>query len=52
MLVLLPDVILLAQVDEVNYRLGSQEKQRVDELDLNISSVVVAKRISKKKEYV
>jgi hypothetical protein len=52
MLVLLPDVILLAQVDEVNHGLCSEEKQRVDELDLQVSSVVVAKRISKTKEYV
>ena len=45
MLVLFPDVVLLAQVNEVDYRLGSQEKQRVDELDLNCLSVVAGKHI-------
>jgi hypothetical protein len=34
MLVLLSDVVLLAQVDEVDNRLGGEEEERVDELDL------------------
>ena len=34
MLVLLSDVVLLAQVDEVDNRLGSEEEKRVDVLNL------------------
>lgn len=43
MLVLLPDIVLLAQVDEVDNRLGSQEEERVNELDLEILSVTAVK---------
>jgi len=34
MLVLLADVVLLAKVDEVDNRLGGQQKKRIDDLDL------------------
>jgi hypothetical protein len=34
MLVLLAHVVLLAEVDEVDDRLGRQEEERVDDLDL------------------
>jgi len=34
MLVLLSNVVLLAQVDEIDDRFGGQEEKRVDELDL------------------
>lgn len=34
MLVLLSDVVLLAQVDEIDNWLGSQEEEGVDVLDL------------------
>jgi hypothetical protein len=34
MLVLLPDVIPLRKVDEVDYRLGGQEEKRIDGLNL------------------
>lgn len=34
-LVLLADVVLLAQVDQVDNRLSREEEQRVDDLDLN-----------------
>ncbi len=43
MLVLLSDIVLLAQVDEVDNRLGSQEEERVTELDLEILSVTAVK---------
>jgi hypothetical protein len=39
MLVLFSDIVLLAQVDEVDNRLGRQEEERVDELDLEILSI-------------
>jgi len=34
MLVLFPDVVLLGKVDKVNYGLGGQEEEGVDDLDL------------------
>jgi hypothetical protein len=34
MLVLLADVVLLAEVDEEDDRLGREEEKRVDDLDL------------------
>ena len=34
MLVLLADVVLLAEVDEVDHGLGGQQEERVDDLDL------------------
>jgi hypothetical protein len=34
MLVLLADIVLLAEVDEEDNRLGGQEEERVDDLDL------------------
>jgi hypothetical protein len=37
MLVLLPDVISLREVDQVDSRLGRQEEKRVDDLDLKKS---------------
>ena len=43
MLVLLSNIVLLAQVDEVDNRLGGQEEERVDELDLEILSVTAVK---------
>jgi hypothetical protein len=39
MLVLLADVILLAEVDEEDDRLGRKEEERVDDLDLEIVSM-------------
>jgi hypothetical protein len=33
-LVLLADIVLLAEVDEEDDRLGGQEEERVDDLDL------------------
>jgi len=41
MLVLLSDVVLLAQVDEVDHRFGCEEEKRVDELDLSRGHVSV-----------
>lgn len=35
-LVLLADIVLLAQVDQIDHRLGSQKEERVDGLDLII----------------
>jgi hypothetical protein len=35
MLVLLADVILLAEVDEIDDGLGREEEKRVDDLDLD-----------------
>lgn len=43
MLVLLSDVVFFAEVDEVNNRLGCQEEERVDDLNLEadfVSSVL------------
>jgi hypothetical protein len=34
MLILLADVILLAQVDQIDDRLGCEEEKRVDDFDL------------------
>ena len=34
MLVLLPDIVLLAEIDEVDDRLGCKKKQRVDDFNL------------------
>ena len=36
MLVLLSDVVLLAQVDEVDDRFGCEKEERVNELDLAV----------------
>lgn len=46
MLVLLADVVLLAKVDEVDNRLGGQQKKRIDDLDLklDVSAWVVSQR--------
>ena len=45
MLVLLSDVVLLAQVDQVDNRFGGQEEKRVNEFNLKISrSVLYLKR--------
>jgi hypothetical protein len=44
-LVLLPDVVALAQVDEVDDGLGSEEEEGVDGLDLcNSKSATVSAR--------
>jgi hypothetical protein len=47
MLVLLSDVVLLAQVDEIDDRFGRKEEERVDELDLEILSVTAVRRSPK-----
>lgn len=44
-LVLLSDVILLAQVDEVDYWLCGEKEERVDELDLIMELVSSNKTI-------
>jgi hypothetical protein len=45
MLVLLSDVVLLTQVDQVDDRLGGEEKKRVNEFDLKtLRSVFCLKR--------
>ena len=36
MLVFLPDIVLLTEVDEVNDRLGCKEKERVYDFDLSV----------------
>lgn len=36
MLVFLSDVVLLAQIDEVDDRFGCKKKERVDKLDLKV----------------
>ena len=46
MLVLLADVVLLAQVDEVDDRLGRKEEERVDGLDLMEWSARSSKMLS------
>lgn len=38
-LVLLADVVFLAEVDEVDHRLGGQQEKRVDDLDLRIRCI-------------
>jgi hypothetical protein len=45
MLVLLADVILLAEVDEEDDRLGRKEEERVDDLDLENRKHVLMIRI-------
>ena len=50
MLVLLSDIVLLAQVDEVDDRLGGQKEERVDKFDLDISSVTAVKCSQNKSE--
>jgi hypothetical protein len=49
MLVLLSDIVLLAQVYKVDNRLGGQKEERVDELDLGILSAIVMNYIIQKK---
>jgi hypothetical protein len=41
MLVLLTDIVLLAEIDEVDNGLGSEEEKRVDDLDLGNSQYVL-----------
>ena len=36
MLVLLPNVVFLAEVDQIDDRLGGEEEERVDDFDLVI----------------
>lgn len=43
MLVLLSNVVFLTEIDQIDDRLGSQEEEWVDELDLEISSVTGVK---------
>ena len=38
MFVLLADVVLFAQVDEVDHRLGGKEEERIDDFDLVLVS--------------